>query len=179
MRNMDPDELLARADAAMAQAVKEDEPERLSPITTLTLDVQGTRRRYEGTFYFKVPTIQDQLRIATIKRGFLPAGAGEDIKAAQLADVIAYLTVTIQFSEDFPRPKWWAPMEAYDSTPYAKLYEEALDYEDRFHGRHAVDRADGDGAAGEGERDRDGAVSLGGEVRPATQRRETLAGDGA
>lgn len=178
---IDPEKALERIDAQMARAnPAAAAKKRLPPTETFELDCLGTNgTRYQGVFFYQVPRIGDQFKITTLKASFLPLGSVGDAQGAQLADMIAYLTVCIRFSEHYPKPSWWAPAEAYDPTPYQDLFGRCLEYEDRFHGRHADDRGDGDGSQTIGQPARGGADDLGGEVPPAAERRETLAGDGA
>lgn len=178
---VDPEKALARIEAQQRDAdTPEDMPEKLAPVETFELDVEGLRgRRYVGRFYYRVPRIGDQFKIASLKASFIPIGSGGDSQAAQLADMVAYLTVCVRFGPEYPKPTWWDPMNAYDPTPYQELFRRCLDYEDRFLGRNQDDRGDGAGSAPPGEPGRDGEPPLEREVRPPAERRETLAGDGA
>jgi len=173
----DPEEALAKARGAH---VAEEKSELLGPTTLIDIDVKDARgERYTGTFFYKVPTLGQQVEIGKMKNMYLPTGSGADVSAATVVEVICYLTVCITFNDKHAKPKWWNPMEAYNLDPYSALFGRCLDYEARFHGKGANPGADEGELREEEKPPGDDQVRVGGEVQPAPKRRETLAGDGA
>jgi len=172
----DPEEaarLIDEANATSTEAAEEDVP----AVTVINIDVKdGRRKRYAGAFYFRVPNIGDQIRIGQIKQAMLPGGS-PDINATVLVDQLAYLQVVLTFSAEYPKPEWWKPTTLYDATPLTELYRRCLAYEAKFHGTDKEHRDDAGAAREEKPPVRDGDAPLGRKVRPAAQRRETLAGD--
>jgi hypothetical protein len=110
--------------------------EELPPITTLKIDCTDKRGiHYQGAFVFKVPTMKDEIEIGRRKSLLLPVSVVNDTNAIMLAEMIAYLDVTIQKGDKGERlPKWWKPLEFYDVTPIVALYSEATAYARRFRG---------------------------------------------
>lgn len=119
--------------AVDTSATPAPEHEELPPVTTLEIDVVGTRgKRYTHRFNFRVPTLGDQVTMAKIEAGYLPSGAASAGQVGHLVRMIAYLAVTIDPSNV---PEWWArALDCYDATPIQALWEEAVAYERRFHG---------------------------------------------
>lgn len=162
---------------------EEEEHEQLPPTDAISIDVRDSRgKRYKGTFLFTVPDIGTQIEIGKMKAAYLPQGSAPDPNALTLVEIVCFLTATLTFNEQFPKPSWWNPMKAYSAEPYTALYGRCLEYEARFHGERKEPQRD-EGDAGESE-DSGGdagrrAAGLGGEVRPPAKRPETLAGDGA
>lgn len=165
------------ADVAAKAAAPSDEA--LSPSTTLEIDCASPdgRRRYAGSFQFKVPSLGDRIDIDVLAAKYL-----QQMKTAaegyQLARMIAYLAVTISTEG---APEWWTKskqgLELYDYQPVVELYARAVAYEARFCGGPAVDAGDRDEAEGEPAAADPGDV--GGRVRPPAQRREVIADLGA
>lgn len=158
--------------------------EELLPQRIIELDVIGTRnKRYRGTFTYRVPTLAMSIAIGRRKAELLgdKPVATADIFSAALAEQIAYLEVTLEGGPKLP--EWWKPLEMYDSTPVAALYQEAASYEARFHGREPLQRknpapparADHD-ASGD---DPEGSVEVGGNVSPAAERQPIVFSDSA
>lgn len=146
--------------------------EELPPITTLHVDCTDKRGiHYQGAFIFKVPTLRDEIEIARQKSLLLPVSVVNDVNGVMLAEMIAYLSVTIQKGDKGERlPKWWKPLEFYDVTPVVMLYAEATAYGKRFRGEsNADDRANEGEAADEHADDGGGAVD--GNVPPPVERR--------
>ena len=121
-----------------AQA-KQDSDEPLSPVYAFDLDVKDQRgKRWQGRFTFNVPSLGDQIKIARIKSSLLPAGAQIDPNGALIAEMMAFLQVTLT-----AKPSWWKPERFFDPTPLIAAYKEARQYEARFLG--ADDSVSGDG----------------------------------
>lgn len=149
-----------------------DPEEQLPPITTLSIDVLDSRGiQYQGAFVFKVPNMRDLMEIGRRKSLLLPVSVVNDTSAIMLAEMIAYLDVTIQKGDKGERlPRWWKPMEFYDETPIVALYAEATGYAKRFRGEGSADRrADAD-AASEGL-DPAGGSDVDGDVQAPVERR--------
>jgi hypothetical protein len=179
----DPDAALAKAQGGQAP---EEKRARLSPTTIITLEglkgeviEDGWGNKYEGRFFFTVPTNGKQIEIGKMKSLYLPGGAPADINAATIVDVVCYLTSTITFDKQRPKPSWWEPLEAYSMEPYTALYGRCLDYEARFHGRGEDRGGDADGVPGEDGPSGADTVRVGSEVPPPPKRSETLTGDGS
>lgn len=156
---------------------QDDAPfEELPPITTLKIDVRDARGiHYQGSFSFKVPSLRDEMEIGRIKSQLLPVSVVNDANALLLAEMIAYLEVTIQKGEKqgkgFSRiPEWWKPLEFYDPTPLSALYKEAVAYAARFRNDPGSEQQDADEDAGEGSEGADRSV-VDGHVQPSKQRR--------
>jgi hypothetical protein len=171
----DPDDLRASWKAA-----EEKPAEDLPPLTTLSIDVKGSRgKQYKANFVFKVPTIGEQIEIGRLKAAYLPNGSAADPNAALLVEQCCFLAVTIQKTN---LPVWWKPFEMYDAAPVSALYAEALKYERRF---HLGDAQPGAAAAGVGtpeERSGDDSETesaLGEDIPPPAQRRKVLLGESA
>lgn len=162
-----------------AKPEAEDEREELPPITTLSIDVtDGRGIRYQGAFVYKVPNMKDTMEIGRRKSLLLPVSVVNDTSAIMLAEMIAYLDVTLQ-KGDRGLPKWWKPLEFYDETPIVALYAEATAYAKRFRGEEprAVDRGTTE-EAGEGSAD-DGGGALDGDLPPPVERRSLHRTDSA
>jgi hypothetical protein len=169
---LDPDKL---REQIAKQSEQEEESEDLPPITTLHIDVKGTRgKRYVGDFTFKVPTLGDQVEMARIKTTYLPQGGAADVNGALLVEQIAYLTITIQK----PTPAWYKPFALYDATPISALYMEAIGYERRFHGADVkpgeAPEADSEGSEDAGGSSVEDPNPVGRKVSPPAKRSETL-----
>lgn len=173
----DPEELLRSQDLKREQKDAQEVAEALPPVTTLSIDcVDGRGKRYQGEFYFKVPTLGDRLRIGNLKLGYFPGGEPPDATSVQMVHIICYLTVTIRFDDGrFKKPHWWDPWNLYDATPFAQLYKEAAQYERKFHGEdsdagdiQAIDQEQEPRTGG------DDAAPVGRKVRASSERRETL-----
>ncbi len=176
----DPEKALAQLRQNAASDEAEQQDEQLDPVTTIELTVQGERgRRYQGRFHYHVPNLGEQIEIGRLKAVYLPQGSVSDPNAAVLVDALCYLQVCVTFNEQFPKPAWWTPMRMYDATPFLELWGRCLEYEARFHGRGEERREDAEGSGDAEGSDGGGAVSVGRKVPPPTERRETLAGDGA
>lgn len=162
---------IREATAKPAASVKE----QLSPVTVLSLDVQGgTGRQYTGKFKFKVPTMGDRVDISASKARYLTELENVESFGANIAEALAYLHVTID-SESVP--EWWTEsnngIDLYDFEPLLSLYAEARAYERRFLGASAnVGDGAGEDEAGPGD---DGPGDVGEHVSPAPKRREVLA----
>jgi len=170
-----PEEISRRLDEAHADFAKTEEAaDELSPIKSIQLDVQGSRKRWVGDFVFKVPTLADQVKIGAMKTAYLPMGSANDVSAATLVEQICYLEVTLQ-----KKPDWWKPMEFYDATPVSKLYEEVTRYERRFHGERKDARANGEGLEGVEEPTSGTSAHVGRKVQPPAERSEVLIAHGA
>lgn len=116
-----------------------DEP-ALSPVYAFDVDVKDQRgKRWQGRFVFNVPSLGDQIKIARVKSALLPAGAPSDPNGALIAEMMAFLQVTLT-----AKPSWWKPERFFDPTPLIAAYKEARQYEARFLG--ADDSVDRDGA---------------------------------
>jgi hypothetical protein len=152
--------------------------EAVSPIKLIDIETVIGGVPCSGRFYFRVPSIGEQIRIGQIKQMMLPGGSPDPL-ATLLVDQLAYLQVAIHFTPENPRPAWWNPTSFYDAQPISMLFGRCLDHEATFHARHAKHRSDAGVAGGTGEPDRAGEVPLGRKVQPPAQRRETLAGDDA
>lgn len=162
-----------------AQGAEQDE---LPPQTVLEIDVTDTRkRRYQTKAIYRVPNLQDQIRIGQLKAVYLPNGT-PDPQVISLVDAVCYLTVTLSFNEQYPEPSWWKDrMQLYDVTPLFALYGRALDYERKFLGDSEDDRAgqgDGSVASEQGRDDRDGQAHVGRKIQAPPERSETLVSHG-
>lgn len=170
----DPEEALRQIEGAEAEA--EDTVE-MPAVTTLSIDVKDERgKRYVHKFYYRVPTLGDQIKIGQIKQAMLPGGS-PDVNANVLVDTLAYLQVCITFNDQYPKPSWWKPNELHTATPFSALYGRCLDYEAKFHSGDAVNRDDGSAARGENASGGAGEPAVGRKIQPPAKRRETLAGD--
>lgn len=168
--------LAARSDDEKAKAAAaEDVP----PFTIIDLDVVGERkRRYQGRFYYEVPTISEVTRIAQLRSQILPEGTPDRMGALQV-EALTYLSVCIRFSDQYPKPDWYQPSgRMYDMTPFTTLFGRCREHEARFRFGDALA-----GDAGEGTGDADDASAgddeapVGRKVQPPAKRRQTLAGD--
>lgn len=151
-------------------AAHDDDGEELPPITTLAIDVTDARGiRYQGAFVYKVPNMKDTMEIGRRKSLLLPVSVVNDVNSAMIAEMIAYLDVTLQ-KGDRGLPKWWKPLEFYDETPIVALYAEATAYAKKFRGEI---RSDGGRAAREDEdgSSDDGGGMVDGDVPPPVERR--------
>lgn len=185
----DPEELLAELNAAPGTggAAKPAEKKKDLPAQEfITLDVVGRKgKRYTGRFLYTVPKIGAQLQIGALKSAYLPQGSAAAPDAGVIAEVLAYLTVTLTFNDANPKPSWWKPLDMYDFVPYQTLYGRCLDYEAKFHGEDtnggSVEGGAGeaDGAGDQGANAGPGAAHVGRRVQAPPQRSETLAGDGS
>lgn len=176
---IDPEEVLAEL---RGKAHDEEEAEEMDPSTVITMDLEDRGRRYTGRFLYTVPTLGQSIELGALKARYLPQGSASDANAALLADVIAYLTVTIRFDKKHPKPKWWDPMNARFVAPYSWLYGRCLEYEAQFLGNRedgAGDEEGDDGRDESGEHEAARQHGVGDEVQPPPKRRETLAGDGS
>ena len=163
-------ERLDRARESIGHNVSAEDNGDLPPITTLSIDVVGTRKkRWKGDFTFKVPNLGDNIKIGAMKSAYLPLGGGSDPQAAALAEQICYLQVTLTKT-----PDWWEPAKFYDATPVTALYGEATRYESRFHGEDTKPRADTEVSEGVGEPDGGGSADVGRKIQPPAKRSETL-----
>jgi len=175
-----PDPEKALADSRAKPEEDEKKPARLAPSTVIEIDVvDAWGDRTKGLFAYTVPTIGSQIEVGKLKALYLPDGASADVNAAMVVDMICYLTVCIEFTDAFPRPKWWAPLKARDASPYTALYGRCLAYEARFHGAGEDHGRDEVELRGEDRPSGDAEVRVGSSVQPAPKRSETLAGDGA
>lgn len=176
----DPEDVLAKTRGAEED---EKDTELLPAQQPIEIDCKdGRGKRYTGRFLFTVPNIGQQIEIGKLKAIYLPQGSPADVNATVLVETICFLTVTIAFNDTHKKPAWWNPLKAYSMEPYTQLYGRCLEYEARFHGGVEEPRDD-EGGLREGddggEVPGDGEVRVGDEVRPASKRQETLAGDGA
>lgn len=172
---LDPNELQKQL-ATDSRKQLGEEPKSLGPVTTLHIDVVGSRgRRYMGDFVFKVPTLLQQIEVGRLKTAYLPAGAATDPNAYALCEQLCYLQITI---DQKSVPSWWKPAEMFDATPVSALYREAISYELRFHGRDPLVAADQDAAVdGGGDAGRAAAqdpTDVVGGVSASPQRREVI-----
>ena len=137
----DDDIDLDSIEASVSKTQKQDSDEpALSPVYAFDLDVKDQRgKRWQGRFTFNVPSLGDQIKIARIKSGLLPAGSPSDPNGALIAEMMAYTQVTLT-----AKPSWWKPERFFDPTPLIAAYKEARQYEARFLG--ADDSVDRDGA---------------------------------
>ena len=137
----DDDIDLDSIEASVSKTPKQDADEpALSPVYAFDLDVKDQRgKRWQGRFTFNVPSLGDQIKIARIKSTLLPAGAPSDPNGALIAEMMAFLQVTLT-----AKPSWWKPERFFDPTPLLAAYKEARQYEARFLG--ADDTVDRDGA---------------------------------
>jgi hypothetical protein len=173
-------------DDGQGNAAPDDEEEsllpadELPPITTVSIDLKDSRGiHYQGAFVFKVPTMRDEIEIGRRKSLLLPISVVNDVNAIMLAEMIAYLDVTIQKGEKGERlPKWWAPLDFYDAAPIAALYAEVTAYARRF--RNEPDPVIGPAARKPARKSRqDGRGAVDGDVPPAVERRTISRTDGA
>lgn len=152
---------------------QEDEPV-LNRIHVFNLDVEGEHgNKWRGRFVYEVPNIGQKIMIGQMKANYLPKGAMADVSAGALTEMVCYLSVTLK-----EKPSWFKPMELMDETPLAKVYEEVLGYEQKFHGNNAVKQSDGEGpekSQGSGEND---SVDVGEQIQPPTERSETIISHG-
>ena len=138
---------------------KEDAP--VSPTTVLSIDVKSLdgRRAYRGKFKYSVPTMGDRVDIATLKAQYLQQLSGVDPGGANVADALAYLSVTL---DDKEVPDWWKDsqrgIKLYDFQPLLVLYAEARAYEATFLGGRSVAGADEGEDTGGPADDADGDV---------------------
>lgn len=165
-----PEDLRKQWGAAEEKAVED-----LPPLTTLTIDVTGSRgKHYQGSFVFKVPTIGEQIEIGRLKAAYLPQGATSDPNAALLVEQCCFLEVTIQKKG---MPAWFRPFDLYDAAPVSALYAEAIKYERRFHRTDKNVNADLEGAAGSANGSGDTAenvLALGTDIPAPAQRSKVL-----
>jgi len=158
--------------AAIPKADDDEADAQLPPVTTIKLDcTDGRGIHYEGWFTFKVPNMKDTMEIGRRKSLLLPISIVNDVNAAMLAEMIAYLDVTLQKGDDGARiPKWWKPLDFYDETPIVALYAEATAYAKTFRGEaRPNDRADEEAPA---ERHEDaGGSDVDGDIQPPIERR--------
>lgn len=171
-----PDELRKQ----WSSAADEKEVEDLPPITTLSIDVVGSRgKRYQGSFVFKVPTIGEQIDIGRLKSAYLPQGSAADPNAALLVEQCCFLEVTIQKKN---MPAWFRPFELYDASPVSALYAEAIKYERRFHRTDknaAADLESNSEAENKRGSDPAGVVALGEDIPATAQRSKVLISESA
>ena len=160
----------------------QDEKQTLPAVTVLNIDVKDARgNRYEGTFVYTVPRLNEQIKIGRMKQVYLPMGT-PDANVLQLIDMICYLAVTCAAPKGSELPGWFTNMtQLYDTTAPNALYTEAFDYEGRFLGGSAESRgnAEADREASTGGEGRGDSVPVGRKVQPPAKRREVLTGDGA
>lgn len=146
--------------------------EELPPVTTLHIDVVDDRGiHYQGSFIFKVPNMREEIEIGRRKSILLPVSVVNDTQAFLLAEMIAYLDVTIQKGEKNERiPDWWKPLEFFDPTPITALYQEASAYAKKFRGSGVTDgtRAASEDAEKQSSDDRS---DVDGHVQPSVKRR--------
>ena len=170
----DPEAALAKIQGTATQESKDED---LPAVKIIEIDVPGRRgQRYVGRFHYTVPTIGQQIQMGALKAAYLPAGAGGDTQAASLADILAYLTVTITFSVAYPKPKCWDPLNVYNAAPSTELYGRCLAYEARFHGEDSQERDVEEDARREPDDEGASAAPVGRKVQAPPKRPETLAG---
>jgi hypothetical protein len=158
-------------DDGKEEAVQEEEREELPPITTVSIDVvDGRGIRYHGAFVYKVPNMRDTMEIGRRKSQLLPVSVINDTNAIMIAEMIAYLDVTLQ-KGDRPLPKWWKPLEFYDETPIVALYSEVTAYAMKFRGEKPRPNAHGTAGADEEAPAGDGGSAVDGDVPPPVERR--------
>lgn len=149
----------------------EEEREELPPITTLSIDVaDGRGIRYQGAFVFKVPNMRDTMEIARRKSQLLPVSVVNDMNGIMIAEMIAFLEVTVQ-KGDRGIPKWWKPLEFYDETPIVALYAEATAYASKFRGEKPRTHARGPARGDAEEASTDGGGAVDGDVPTPVERR--------
>lgn len=143
---------LAAIKAARGGGEKEEESDRLSPVTWLTVDVTDTHgRRWEGRFRFNVPTMGDIVEIGKLKTALL-GGQGDvvqvDTPAFIIVEMMAFCEITIDHEK---APSWWSEIDhgakLYDAAPLRALYEEGRAYETKFHGDDSSSGSDEDEAS--------------------------------
>lgn len=157
-----------------------DPDDQLPSITTIQLDVYDKRGiHYQGAFVYKVPNMKDLMEIGRRKSQLLPISVVNDTQAIMLAEMIAYLDVTIQKGEKGERlPRWWKPLEFYDETPIVALYAEVVEYSRTFRGESSSDRRADEEAATE-KPETDGGGDVDGDVQPPVERRSIHRTDSA
>jgi hypothetical protein len=170
----DPEEALRQLDRLASQESTADD---VPPVTTITINVKDKRgRTYEGTFYYAVPTLEDQLRMGQLKTLYLGAMGTPDLGAQSIANVITYLTICIHFDDKNKKPSWWNPLKAFDLLPYSTLYSRCLEYEARFHGEGSNDRDLQNDAQESNASRAEHPPSVGRKISPSAERSEALTG---
>ena len=171
-----PDELRKQWNAAE----NDKEAEDLPPLTTLSIDVEGSRgKRYQGSFVFKVPTIGEQIEIGRLKAAYLPQGSAADPNAALLVEQCCFLEVTLQKKG---LPAWFRPFELYDAAPISALYAEAIKYERRFHRadkKPTADFSDNSGAPNSSGDAPESVLGMGADLSAASKRSKVLISESA
>jgi hypothetical protein len=166
MTIQDPDSLRESLDE------KEDKEEKtyLNKTHAFDLNVEGENgRKWQGRFVYEVPNIGEKIKIGQMKAIYLPQGAMADPSAAGLTEMVCYLSVTLK-----EKPNWFKPMELTDEIPLAKVYEEVLDYEQKFHGNNEVERTDGAGSGGSQGSGETDSTDVGRKVQSPDERSETI-----
>ena len=166
--------------AAPKKKKKSAKKTSLTPDTVLELEeIDCGGRLYSGAFRFRVPTISQRVDISAKKAQYLLEipEAAVDYEGRNLADMMAYLHITIDDKDPKATPKWWTDSERgtqlYDFKPVLSLYALARAYEARF--------LSGDDDLGGDEtqaRRRPAAADSGDvddDVQPASERPEVIA----
>lgn len=149
---------------------KEGEKSYLNRTHVFHLDVEGENgRKWQGRFVYEVPNIGQKIQIGQMKNTYLPQGSRADVLSGSLVEMICYLSVTLK-----EKPAWFKPMDLMDETPLAKVYEEVLRYEQKFHGGNALDRTDGKGSEDSQGSGEDDSTDVGRKIQPPPQRSETI-----
>lgn len=166
--------------ADVAGARMQPTVEAESPITRIEIDEQSPdgRRRYKGTFQFKVPTLGDRADIAALKARYLQQLSNVGDEGTAVAEMLSYLGVTIDVES---APEWWKKSklgtDLYDYSPVVALYGRCRQYEATFLGPRTESRSD-EGAVAE-RPDVAPSSNVGESVQDPPKRREVLATVGA
>jgi hypothetical protein len=123
--------------ADVAASSNKEDKEELSPVTTLEIDVElPNGKRYSGKFQFKVPTLGDRVDIGSTRAKYLDQVEGIDPNAQMIAEMLAYLHITIEDND--ANPAWWRNsnrgVDLHHMLPIVKLYTAAIEYQNKYLG---------------------------------------------
>jgi len=169
-----------RAADVAAERLRPEAATADSPVTQIDIDEQSPdgKRRYKGVFVFKVPTLGDRSDIAALKTRYLQQLTNVADDGQALAEMLAYLAVTIEFEK---APEWWKKsklgMDLYDYAPVLALYGRCREYEATFLGGGPVAPSN-EGATPTGA-ESSAPGDMGTHVPAAPKRREVVATVGA